>query len=63
MTKNETFGQLFEDVADAVGILTKNLVVTHKGTRVFSASTPLNLGIWSEAEFGEQEFHFKSIFH
>ncbi|KAH8114704.1 hypothetical protein DFH11DRAFT_1592906 [Phellopilus nigrolimitatus] len=51
LRRNESFSQLFEEIADQAGILTDQLIVTYNNTRVFAASTPATLSIWSEAEF------------
>lgn len=43
---------LFEEVADAAGILPRSLVLTHSGARVFASATPHSLEIWAEAQLG-----------
>ncbi|KAH9080569.1 hypothetical protein EDB83DRAFT_2215545 [Lactarius deliciosus] len=39
-------------VANAAGILTSSLVLTHGGARVFASATPHSLKIWAEAQMG-----------
>ncbi|KAH9065443.1 hypothetical protein EDB87DRAFT_1595903 [Lactarius vividus] len=50
MKRHDTFHALFEDVANAAGILTSSLVLTHGGARVFASATPHSLKIWAEAQ-------------
>ncbi|KAH9049940.1 hypothetical protein EDB84DRAFT_1451888 [Lactarius hengduanensis] len=50
MKRHDTFHALFEDVANAAGILTSALVLTHGGARVFASATPHSLKIWAEAQ-------------
>ncbi|KAH9002555.1 hypothetical protein EDB86DRAFT_2800259 [Lactarius hatsudake] len=52
MKRHDTFHALFEDVANAAGILTSSLVLTHGGARVFASATPHSLKIWAEAQMG-----------
>ncbi|KAH9042155.1 hypothetical protein EDB85DRAFT_2139510 [Lactarius pseudohatsudake] len=52
MKRHDTFHALFEDVANAAGIITSSLVLTHGGARVFASATPHSLKIWAEAQMG-----------
>lgn len=70
--QTDTFQDLFEDMADVVGVMTETLVLTHDGKRVFPASTPQAFGVWSEATLGMYVFpssllytncHNRGIFH
>ena len=54
--QTDTFQDLFEDMADVVGVMTETLVLTHDGKRVFPASTPQAFGVWSEATLGMYVF-------
>ena len=56
--EDDTFQDLFENIADDFCVLAEALVVTHDGKRVFPASTPSGLGIWSEATLGEPKYNF-----
>lgn len=50
MKRHDTFHALFEDVANAAGVPTRSLVLTHSGARVFASATPHSLKIWAEAQ-------------
>ncbi|KAI9465518.1 hypothetical protein BJY52DRAFT_586407 [Lactarius psammicola] len=50
MKRHDTFHALFEDIANAAGILTRSLILTHSGARVFASATPHSLKIWAEAQ-------------
>ena len=50
--QRDTFHALFEDIADAAGMLTGSLILTHDGSRVFASATPHSLKIWAEAQMG-----------
>lgn len=52
--QNDTFRQLFDDVADTTSTLVDNLVLSHSGRRIYSSSTPQGLHMWAEAELGKQ---------
>jgi len=48
--RHDTFHALFEEIADTAGILSRSLVLTHNGSRVFASATPHSLKIWAEAQ-------------
>jgi len=50
MKRHDTFHALFEVVANAAGVPTRSLVLTHSGARVFASATPHSLKIWAEAQ-------------
>lgn len=50
--QTDSFVESFEEIADAAGVLSDDLVVTFDGKRVFAGSTPQALEIWAEAELG-----------
>lgn len=43
---------MFGEVADAMGVLPDDIVLTLKGHRVYSSVSPAALGIWLDEEFG-----------
>ncbi|KAI0304445.1 hypothetical protein B0F90DRAFT_1889935 [Multifurca ochricompacta] len=47
MKRHDTFHALFEEVGDTAGILTRTLVLTHGGSRVFASATPHSLKVWA----------------
>jgi len=57
MRQDEPFSNLFSDLADEAGVLEDKLVLTFNGKRVFPASTPHSLGVWSAAEFEAYNLH------
>ncbi|THH05500.1 hypothetical protein EW145_g4751 [Phellinidium pouzarii] len=48
--RNESFSHLFDEVAEQYGIATEDVIVTYDNKKVFAASTPATLSIWSGAE-------------
>lgn len=54
--RHDTFHALFEDIADTAGILSRALVLTHNGSRVFASATPHSLKIWVEAQMDASDF-------
>lgn len=50
--QHDTFHALFEVVANAAGVPTKSLVLSHSGARVFASATPHSLKIWADAQMG-----------
>jgi len=48
--RHDTFHALFDEIADTAGILSRSLVLTHNGSRVFASATPHSLKIWAEAQ-------------
>jgi len=54
--RHDTFHTLFEDIADTAGILSRSLVLTHNGSRVFASATPHSLKIWAEAQMDAFNF-------
>jgi hypothetical protein len=51
MNRDESLQALFEAVADEYATLPQNLVLTYKGRRLYSSTSPDALNIWVEAEF------------
>lgn len=50
--QHDTFHALSEQVAKAAGILTRSLVLSRDGSRVYASATPHSLKIWAETQLG-----------
>ncbi|TCD70748.1 hypothetical protein EIP91_001777 [Steccherinum ochraceum] len=48
--RHDSFKSLFEEAADMAAILSDNLIVTHRGTRVFPSTSPHALGVFAHAD-------------
>ncbi|KAF8551692.1 hypothetical protein OG21DRAFT_1444749 [Imleria badia] len=55
--RHDTFRELFDGVADLVGVMADQLVINHDHRRVFASGTPHSLHIWAEGEMEACDKH------
>jgi len=50
LTRTDNLRELFEAVAEDASVLSNNLILTFRGSRVFPSVTPQSLGLWGSAD-------------